>query len=178
MLTSAQGRVADCRNCILIMTSNVGAELMTATGMGFAADRTPGDAAVRTAVTAALKKLFRPEFLNRVDETVIFRPLSKESIRAIAGRFLEEIRRRLAGMGIDAVFEDSAVDWFAENGYDAAYGARYLKRLIVAEAEDPIAHAIISGGLAEGGGVNFRAADGNLQYAIKAPVKQLPQGEG
>ncbi len=169
VLTSAQGRTADCRNCILIMTSNTGDRIVggSSAGMGFSGGEAKDRAsAVQTAVENELKKRFRPEFLNRVDETVIFHTLSRQSIRAIAANFLEEIRLRLAGMGIAAVFEDSAVDWFAENGYDAAYGARHLKRLIVTKAEDPIARAIISGELQSGGSAMFRAANGKLELAF------------
>ena len=173
VLTSAQGRVADCRNCILIMTSNTGDRIVggASAGMGFAASTDAnGVNAVQTAVENELKKRFRPEFLNRVDETVVFYTLSRESIRAIAAKLLEEIRLRLAGMGICAAFEDSAADWFAEHGYNAAYGARQLKRLIVTRAEDPVARAIISGELRPGGEVRFTVENGDLVQKILAPA--------
>ena len=168
VLTSSQGRTADCRNCILIMTSNTGDRIVSgaAGGMGFGMGAETGENAVRSAVENELKKLFRPEFLNRVDETVIFQKLSKESIRAIARNLLEEIRLRMAGMEIDAFFDDGAADWFADHGCDAAYGARYLKRLIVSRAEDPIAHAIISDALHAGDTVRFTAKDGEPEMEI------------
>ena len=167
VLTSAQGRTADCRNCILIMTSNTGDRIVggAAAGLGFSGGESKDAAArIRTAVENELKKRFRPEFLNRIDETVIFHTLSRESIRVIAANLLEEIRLRLAGMGITAIFDESAVDWFAENGYDAAYGARHLKRLIVTRAEDPVAHAIIAGELPTGGTATFSAKNGALDF--------------
>ena len=168
VLTSAQGKTADCRNCILIMTSNTGDRIAGgAAGLGFSgAAAKDGANAVRTAVENELKKIFRPEFLNRVDETVVFHRLSRDSIRAIAANLLEEIRLRLAGIKINAVFTESAADWFAENGYDGHYGARYLKRLIVTKVEDPVAHAIISGELKDGDTVTFTVSDGALQYAV------------
>ena len=169
VLTSAQGRAADCRNCILIMTSNTGDRIVggASAGMGFSGgEKKDGETAMRDAVDNELKKLFRPEFLNRIDETVIFHTLSRESIRAIAANLLEEIRLRLAGMGIQAVFTDSAADWFAEHGYSAAYGARHLKRLIVARAEDPVAKAIIAGELQSGGTVTFAAENGELKLSF------------
>ena len=169
VLTSAQGRVADCRNCILIMTSNTGDRIVggAAAGMGFSgATEKDAASATRSAVEEELKKLFRPEFLNRIDETVIFHTLSRESIRAIAAKQLEEIRLRLAGMNIRAVFADSAADWFAARGYSAAYGARHLKRLIVTNAEDPIAKAILSGELPNGGAVTCAAEQGELRLSF------------
>ena len=129
-VTDSQGRRVDFRNAVILMTSNVGAKSITAAGtpLGFAPEgRQDEDArfrAVKEAVTAELKRTFRPEFLNRVDETIVFRPLSEENMAEIARRLLKKTAARMEALGIRFVFDAAAARLLAQRGTDETYGAR------------------------------------------------------
>jgi ATP-dependent Clp protease ATP-binding subunit ClpB len=144
-MTDGQGRTVDFRNTIVIMTSNLGSELwMNANGTGLPKEVT------REQITEILKKFFRPEFLNRVDEIVIFKPLTKEDLAQIVGIQLEHLADLLKERGFNIEVTEAARRHLAEVGYDPEFGARPLKRAIQREIQDPLAKQILSGAFAEG----------------------------
>ena len=167
-VTDSQGRRVDFRSAVIVMTSNVGAKSITAapTPLGFAANaQEDGEArfgAVKEAVTAELRRTFRPEFLNRVDETIVFRPLSEENMAEIARRLLKKTAARMEALGIRFVFDDAAARLLAQRGTDASYGARPLRRLISAEVEDALASLLLEGTLAHGDTAVLAAENGTL----------------
>ena len=157
MATDAQGRKTDFRNTVIVMTSNVGAKRITAKGgrLGFApaADaprETRPQAELRAAVLEDLKKVFRPEFLNRLDEIIVFQQLDRVQIQSIARRMLEGVGQRLEKLGVPLRFTDKAVEALADKGFDPDYGARPLRRAIRAQVEDAAAEQLLSGALGEG----------------------------
>ncbi len=154
-LTDGQGRTVDFSNSVLIMTSNLGSELI---------DPTVDDDAIRDRVMAVVRGHFRPEFLNRVDDIVVFHRLSKEDIRRIVDLQLTVLRRRLADRRVDLELTDAAADWLADQGYDPSYGARPLKRLIQREIADKLAMAILEGRFGDGDTVQIDAAGGELTF--------------
>ena len=167
-VTDSQGRRVDFRSAVIVMTSNVGAKSITAAPMplGFAANAREGGethfGAVKKAVTAELRRTFRPEFLNRVDETIVFRPLSEENMAEIARRLLKKTAARMEALGIRFVFDDAAARLLAQRGTDASYGARPLRRLISAEVEDALASLLLEGMLAHGDTAVLAAENGTL----------------
>ena len=167
-VTDSQGRRVDFRSAVIVMTSNVGAKSITAAPMplGFAANaQEDGEAhfhAVKAAVTAELRRTFRPEFLNRVDETIVFRPLSEENMAEIARRLLKKTAARMEALGIRFVFDDAAARLLAQRGTDEIYGARPLRRLISAEVEDALASLLLEGTLTRGDTAVLAAENGTL----------------
>ncbi len=153
-LTDSRGRTVDFRNTILVMTSNVGARTLTdrRPALGFAAvgDETSLADSQREAVMTQLRQAFRPEFLNRVEETILFRPLSRGEIRAIAQQMLEQLQSRLEALDIGLSITDAALAYLAERGFDPAYGARPLRRTIRGALEDPAAEMLLDGRLRRG----------------------------
>lgn len=152
VLTDSQGRTVSFKNTIIIMTSNIGARLIgERTRMGFASD---GQAAkqeeIKKAVMGELKKEFKPEFLNRVDETIVFRQLSREEIEKIAGNMLGTLKTRLKGLSIDISFDETATRRISSDGFDPVYGARPLRRAIQAEIEDKLADELLHGRIKAG----------------------------
>uniref|UniRef100_UPI0040269BA9 AAA family ATPase n=1 Tax=Collinsella intestinalis TaxID=147207 RepID=UPI0040269BA9 len=152
-LTDAQGRTVDFRNAVIIMTSNVGArEIAQPTTLGFSTEEHAGlsDKEIKSRVMAEMKKLFRPEFLNRIDDIVVFHPLGMAQIEKIVDIQLADVRRRLAKERMTLTIEPRAKQLLAEGGLDPVFGARPLKRLIQREVVDAIACAIIDGRVREG----------------------------
>ena len=154
-LTDSQGRTVDFKNTILVMTSNVGARNITdrRAPLGFDGTGASADAsyeAIRTAVMGELRRTFKPEFLNRIDETIVFHQLTKPEIKKIAANMLKTVRQRVGAMGIDLTVTDEAVDILADKGFDPAYGARPLRRAIQSAVEDACAEAILDGTLRRG----------------------------
>ena len=155
-LTDAQGRKADLRNCVLILTSNVGARRITSRGrLGFSAAQTADGmrpyAEVEQAVMEDVKKTFRPEFLNRLDETVVFHQLGPAALTAITARMLEGFSLRL-----------EAEELLSRSGFDPDYGARPLRRAIRAQVEDPAAELLLSGALGTGGTLTLTVENDQL----------------
>jgi ATP-dependent Clp protease ATP-binding subunit ClpB len=160
-ITDAQGRRVDFKNTIIIMTSNIGSQAI--------ADYTGGDDGyerIRTIVTAELHNHFRPEFLNRVDETVIFHALGREHIRGIVEIQLERFRERLRATGVELDITTEAIDYIAEKGFDPVYGARPLKRAIVRELETPVSRLLIGGDVAAGARLKVAVKDGALAFTV------------
>ena len=148
-LTDSHGRKADFRNTVVVMTSNVGARQITGRGpLGFAGaedgEQSRQDR-VRRSVTDELRRTFRPEFLNRIDDTIVFRQLSEEDLREIARRMLERSGARMAALGLRLRAEEAAVAQLAREGFDPASGARPLRRRLHRQVEDPVAEGVLAG---------------------------------
>ncbi len=157
-LTDSHGRTVNFQNTIIIMTSNIGSEFLLE---GIDAEGRV-DAAARAQVLAALKQHFRPEFLNRVDDTVIFSPLTQSVIADVVKLFLAELEHRLSEQQIRLDIKDAAVDWIGRSGYDPVFGARPLKRFIQEHLETPVARLLISGEVHAGGCIVADIEDGEL----------------
>ena len=164
-LTDGQGRTVDFRNTVIVMTSNIGSEFLASRSgaIGFIADG--GGATgfgseddLRVRVMGRLREAMRPEFLNRIDEIVLFRKLDKPQLREIVRLLLGATERRLHGREVAIEVTDAAIDWLVEHGYEPEYGARPLRRLIQREVDDRVAELFVSGALADGGAVTVDAA--------------------
>jgi ATPases with chaperone activity, ATP-binding subunit len=168
-LTDGQGRTVDFRNTVIVMTSNLGSEFLASRGgaIGFLADGGGStgygsEKDLRDRVFAKLREAMRPEFLNRIDEIVLFRKLEKTQLQDIVRLLLGATEARLAKREIGIRVTDAAVEWLADNGYEPEYGARPLRRLIQREVDDRIADLFVTGELADGGTVTVDAASGAL----------------
>ncbi len=156
VLTDGQGRRVDFKNCIIIMTSNVGAKLISQKqkAFGFAAgakELEQNEKEIKDAVMGELRNTFRPEFLNRVDDIIVFQRLTKENIKEIASRLLAVLQKRVEDMGIEVTFSDEAVSKIADAGFDDVYGARPLKRAIQSKIEDALSEEMLKGNVKKGG---------------------------
>jgi ATP-dependent Clp protease ATP-binding subunit ClpB len=159
-LTDGQGRTVDFRNTVIVMTSNLAShriQEMTSEGTD------PG--AIKVAVMAEVKANFRPEFVNRIDEIVVFHPLAEEQIANIARIQLRGLERRLAKLDIRLDVDDAALAHVAQAGFDPVYGARPLKRAIQQQIENPLAKDILAGAFAQGDTIHVRAKGGNIAFA-------------
>ncbi|HEY8482587.1 MAG TPA: ATP-dependent Clp protease ATP-binding subunit [Spirillospora sp.] len=165
-LTDAQGRTVDFRNTVVIMTSNLGSELITGrSDIGFG---TPdgADTALGDRIMRRLRESFRPEFLNRIDEIIVFRRLEEGQLRQITDLLLDETRRRLRAQDVDVTFTTEAVDWIARRGYQPEFGARPLRRTIQREVDDRLSDLLLAGDLPRGSHVRVSAADDGLHFEI------------
>lgn len=156
VLTDGQGRRVDFKNCIIIMTSNVGAKLISQKqkAFGFAAgakELEQNEKEIKDAVMGELRNTFRPEFLNRVDDIIVFQRLTKDNIKEIASRLLAVLQKRVEDMGIEVTFSDEAVGKIADAGFDDVYGARPLKRAIQSRIEDALSEEMLKGNVKKGG---------------------------
>jgi ATP-dependent Clp protease ATP-binding subunit ClpB len=154
-ITDAQGRTVDFKNTIVIMTSNIGSRFLLE---GVVGDTIPES--VRESVMAELRSSFRPEFLNRIDETILFKPLTLEEIGSIVDLLLADLNKRLADRRVTVVLDKKAREWAAEKGYDPVFGARPLKRYLQRQIETRLARGLISGEVAEGSTVTFSVKNG------------------
>jgi len=156
-ITDSQGRTVDFKNTIIIMTSNLGSRFLLD---GVTGSTIPES--VRESVMAELRKVFRPEFLNRIDETILFKPLTLEEITTIVDLLLADLNKRLADRRVTVTLDKKAKEWAAEKGYDPVFGARPLKRFLQRNIETKLARALISGEIAEGSEVKFSVKDDAL----------------
>ena len=175
-LTDAHGRRADFRNAVLIMTTNAGARELAAAGhpLGFLSG---GQEHSDRALHGALRKVFRPEFLNRVDEIICFRPLSGEALRRIARLMLERSAERLERQDITVRYTDAAVETVARCGHDPAYGVRPMRRYLRRELENPAAELLLRGSLREGSTLFVDAEEEQLTLCVSAPLPALLEAE-
>ena len=155
-LTDGQGRTVDFRNTVVIMTSNLGSDLIQGS-------KDESYSEMKALVMSVVGQHFRPEFINRIDETVVFHPLGKENIRAIASIQLERLAKRMETRGYELVFTEALLDFIGEVGYDPIYGARPLKRAIQQEIENSLAQQVLSGQLLPGKVVTIDYVDGKVQ---------------
>jgi len=181
-LTDSLGRKIDFKNSIIIMTSNIGSRQLKdfGQGVGFSTSAKVSSASdhERGVVEGALKKAFSPEFLNRVDDVIMFNSLSKEHINQIIDIELSYLYKRIENMGYKIKLEDSARDYIVDKGYDAQFGARPLKRAIQKYVEDPLAEHIISASLSEGDNINLAYDEEKKEIAVKitkAKKKKKPE---
>lgn len=157
-VTDSHGRTVNFKNCVIIMTSNIGAQVLI-DGMNENGELSPSAV---DEVTALMRTKFRPEFLNRVDETICFKPLTLKDIRQIVKLLLQLLEKRLHDQSMDIELTDAAIDFCAKNGYDPVYGARPLKRYIQKAIETPVARAIIAGDIRSGGTIHVDENNGAL----------------
>jgi len=182
-LTDGQGRVVDFRNCVLIMTSNLGTEFVTRSGtLGFLHREGDGlDNQAEEKIEKALKDTFRPEFLNRIDEIIVFSPLSLEQMELIVDLQMNEVRLRLAEHNLSVELTDAARKWLAREGYDPAFGARPLRRALQKHVESPLSVKLLQGDFNPGdtvivdvveaeGGVIFRQPEGKAEVKVEQEV--------
>ncbi|MDY2783047.1 MAG: AAA family ATPase, partial [Candidatus Pseudoruminococcus sp.] len=176
-LTDSQGRKVDFRNTVIIMTSNVGAKLITneQKSLGFLSDdpdkpKSEKETAeeIREAVMGELKNTFKPEFLNRIDDIIVFNRLNDEDIKNIAKRMLKTLTKRLENMEIDITFADSTIDEISKEGFDPVYGARPLRRAIQSKLEDDISEKILDGSIANGGKYICEFVDNKFTFTPKS----------
>jgi ATP-dependent Clp protease ATP-binding subunit ClpB len=156
-LTDGQGRTVDFRNTLIIMTSNMGAEFLAAQGEGEDVE------AVRPQVMDVVRRNFRPEFLNRIDEIILFKRLARADMSSIVRIQLDRVEKLLADRRMAIALDDGAMHWLAEKGYDPVYGARPLKRVIQKDLVDPIARKLLAGELEDGSVIQVRAGEGALE---------------
>lgn len=161
-LTDGQGRTVDFRNTVIVMTSNLGSDRIQEYG------RLGDVEGMRGAVMEVVQGHFRPEFLNRIDELVIFQPLSRQQLRAIAEIQMGSLRARLRERDLDIVLSDAAVNLLAETGFDPVYGARPLKRVIQREIENPLAQRLLRGEFAPGQVIHVDAQGGQFVFGPSA----------
>ena len=166
-LTDSQGRTVDFKNTVIIMTSNVGARLITdkQKSLGFKDGDESSDAKdVKSLVLGELKNVFRPEFLNRVDDIIVFNKLNKDEIKQIASKMLDTLAKRLENIEIKISFTDDAVSAIADKGFDDTYGARPLRRAIQSEIEDKLSEEILEGKIEKGTSVVCDYKDGEFVF--------------
>lgn len=156
ILTDSQGRKVDFKNTVIIMTSNVGARLITEkakSSLGFGNSEPTSDSdyeVIKSKVLGELKNLFRPEFLNRIDEIIVFHKLSKEDIKSITAIMIDSLKKRIEALGYEFSVTDEAIEHLADSGYDDVYGARPLRRAIQSKVEDLLADEMLLGKFSEG----------------------------
>ena len=169
-LTDSQGRTVDFKNTVIIMTSNVGARLITEkqSSLGFNSENENAEESekkdIKELVTGELRKVFRPEFLNRVDDIIVFNKLNKDEIKQIAVKMLKTLENRLDKMNIKISFTDNAVSEIADKGFDENYGARPLRRAIQNEIEDPLSEQMLEGKVKDGAVVTCDFSDGQFTF--------------
>lgn len=180
-LTDSKGRHINFKNTIIIMTSNVGASMITTTSkLGFStSDDESKDKyeKLKETVTEEMKKAFRPEFLNRIDETIVFAHLTQEEIRQIVDLMLKDLFKRLAERELSVEVTDEVKDHLAKNGYSEAYGARPLRRLIQRKIEDNLAEEILSGKYAPGDTIRITLVDDKIAFEKSAKKKSKAKEE-
>jgi ATP-dependent Clp protease ATP-binding subunit ClpC len=160
------------KNTVLIMTSNIGSDLIDGTRrtVGFGADSSAPDRELRDKLERRLREQFRPEFLNRIDDVIVFRQLETEQLRQITEMLLEGTRRRLHAQDVTLELTPAAIDWLAERGFQPEYGARPLRRTIQRELDNPLSRMLLAADLAPGRTVRVDAADGRLTFAVESPA--------
>ena len=159
-ITDSHGRVVDFKNTVIIMTSNIGSDALLT---GITSDGIIS-LTTREEVMESLRASFRPEFLNRVDDIVFFKPLRKEEVQAIVRILLGHLSDRLSERQIDLNFSDAAINFIADAGYDSVFGARPLKRYITHNVETKLARALIAGGIVEKAKINIDVKNGQLNF--------------
>jgi ATP-dependent Clp protease ATP-binding subunit ClpC len=174
-LTDSQGREVDFKNTIIVMTSNIGGTLINKSKrtLGFVSqeDAQRDYEEMKTLVLDEVRKTFRPEFLNRIDEIVVFHPLSKEDVSKIIDILVSDLRERLKSKGLDVVLAKSAREFLIEKGFDPVYGARPLKRAIQQYLEDPLAEEILRGKFSSGDVIVCSRGRDGLKFTKKRTTK-------
>ncbi len=179
ILTDSQGRRVDFRNTVIIMTSNIGARLITAEKgqtLGFSAPNENAEEKnyekIKEDVLGELKKHFRPEFLNRIDDIIVFHQLTEDEIKQIASLTLSTLTKRLAENGITATFTDEAVAQIAKEGFDPVYGARPLRRAIQNQIEDKLSEELLEGHIKKDDEVLVTRDGEGLKFTVRDSSKE------
>ncbi|WP_037223529.1 AAA family ATPase, partial [Rhodococcus sp. R1101] len=168
-LTDGEGRTVDFTNTVVIMTSNLGSDIISSRGgaLGFTTgDAEAAEQPLRDRVMGRLRESMRPEFLNRIDEIVMFRKLDDDQLHRITELLLADSRKRLQSKGIDLEFTSDAVAWIARNGHQPEFGARPLRRSISRVVDDRIADMLLDDALAEGNRVTADVVDDELLLQV------------
>ena len=168
-LTDSKGRLVDFKNCVIIMTSNLGATNIDAKKIGFAVnDGDRGYERMKQGIMEELKKAFRPEFINRLDDIIVFHKLNEDHTREIVKLMLGSVIKRLDERGIHLDYEEDTVDYLAREGFDEQYGARPLRRMVQQIVEDKLSEEILEGKISIGDGVRMFMLDGKPAFEKKA----------
>jgi len=177
-LTDGHGRTVDFKNTVVIMTSNTGVELIKRDmGIGFA---TPRDEAktrkqsyesMKEKVMAEVKKTFRPEFINRLDEIIVFHQLTEEQLRSVVDLLVKDLQKRLAERKIGVELTEEAKSWLAKEGFDPVFGARPLRRALERYVENPLSTKLLRGEFKEGDTIIVDLGDGGLTFTVKVAAK-------
>jgi ATP-dependent Clp protease ATP-binding subunit ClpC len=181
-LTDGQGRTVDFKNTVIVMTSNAGAELIKREGqMGFATRKDSAETqkskyeTMKEKVMTEVRKLFRPEFLNRLDEIIVFHELGKEHLRQIVELNIKDLEKRMGERKFGLELTDEAKDWLSEKGYDPVFGARPLRRIIERYVENPLSSQLLRGELKDGDTVmvDKEKEKDELTFKTKTAVKAV-----
>jgi ATP-dependent Clp protease ATP-binding subunit ClpB len=167
-LTDSQGRTVDFKNTIVILTSNIGSPYLLE-GIDASGEIRPE---VRERVLGELRHHFRPEFLNRIDDTVLFSPLTVAEIERIVDLLMADLRHRLEGRQVKLALTPAARTWIAREGYDPVYGARPLKRFLQHEVETALARKVLAGEIPDGSEVTVDVMEGRLAFAVREPARE------
>ncbi len=175
-LTDGQGRTVNFANTVVIMTSNLGTSQVQEDPVGFLKTNTNGmdNQEIKRNVERALRQEFRPEFLNRIDEIVIFKSLGQEEILQIVDLLVEEVQERLSDRGISIELTQRAKEWIAENGFDPAFGARPLRRTVQRYLETPLARKVLAGEIGDGGRFTVDAVEGEIVFDMASVQAAMP----
>ncbi|AGZ43601.1 ATP-dependent Clp protease ATP-binding subunit [Actinoplanes friuliensis] len=171
-LTDSQGRTVSFKNTVLIMTSNIGSDIISGTKrtLGFGAESTSPDQDLQDKLDRRLREQLRPEFINRIDEIIVFRQLETEQLRRITELLLEETRRRLHAQDVTLEITTAATDWLADKGFQPEYGARPLRRTIQRELDNRLSRMLLAADLAPGQTVHVDVAEGQLTFTASSPA--------
>jgi len=178
-LTDSQGRTVDFRNTIILMTSNLGAEKAkpgATIGFTTATDEIDYER-MREQILDEAKRVFRPEFLNRLDDLIVFRPLSKDDLMIILDLETDKVLERLKSKNIELVFDDKAREFLVGKGYDPEYGARPMRRAVERYLEDPLAEEILKSNIHDGEPVQVSAEEEKLTFTQKAAAEEALSGQ-
>ena len=174
-LTDGKGRTVDFRNTVIIMTSNVGAQMIKKGGpLGFTSGEDSAYNDMKTRVMEELKRTFRPEFLNRVDDMIVFHPLSEQDIGKIVQLMSEDLRKRVEEYGLHFVLTDAAREFLSKEGYDPQYGARPLRRAMQRHIEDRLSEALLTGEIARGDYVDIDVNEGGQGLKVRRRTETAP----
>ena len=175
-LTDGQGRTVNFANTVVIMTSNLGTSQVQEDPVGFLRTNSNGmdNQEIKRNVERALRQEFRPEFLNRIDEIVIFKSLGREEIVQIVDLLVEEVQERLSDRGISIELTERAKEWIAEKGFDPAFGARPLRRTVQRYVETPLARKVLAGEIGDGGRLTVDAVEGEIVFDIASVQAAMP----
>jgi ATP-dependent Clp protease ATP-binding subunit ClpC len=170
-LTDGHGRTVDFKNTVVIMTSNLGTEMFKRQAIGFSSQEEDEQQKLKSDIEKELKQAFRPEFLNRIDNTVIFQPLTEEHLKKIVDLLISEVQTRLADRNIKLEMDDEAKAWLLKEGYEPAFGARPLRRAIQRHVENPLSSQILKGEIKDGETVVVGVSGDVLSFNTKKKVK-------
>jgi ATP-dependent Clp protease ATP-binding subunit ClpC len=170
-LTDGHGRTVNFKDTVVIMTSNLGTQEFQRQAIGFSRQEKSEQQRLKSAVESELKRTFRPEFLNRVDDIIIFQPLTEEQLKKIVDLLILEVEKRLADRNIKLELYDEAKAWLLKEGYEPAYGARPLRRAIQRYVENPLSSRILQGEIKDGETAVVGVSGDVLNFSTKKKVK-------